>query len=67
MHTLAELAHHFDGCLHGNAEQLIKGVASLSRAHSTDLTYFDNITMLQLLNTAHVRLIDDVVTGINGE
>lgn len=49
MYTLAELAHRLNGCLHGNAEQPISGVASLSCATSTDLAYFDNTMMLQLL------------------
>lgn len=50
MYTLAELARRLNGCLHGNAEQPIRGVASLSCATSTDLAYFDNIMMLQLLD-----------------
>ncbi|KTC86106.1 UDP-3-O-[3-hydroxymyristoyl] glucosamine N-acyltransferase [Legionella drozanskii LLAP-1] len=57
VYTLAELAHHLDGCLHSNAEQSIRGVASLSRATSSDLTYFDNLVMLQLLDKTQAGVV----------
>ncbi|KTD38875.1 UDP-3-O-[3-hydroxymyristoyl] glucosamine N-acyltransferase [Legionella nautarum] len=57
MYTLAELAYHLDGCLHGNAKQSIRGIASLSRATSSDLTYFENIVMLQLLDKTQAGVV----------
>ncbi|KTD23830.1 UDP-3-O-[3-hydroxymyristoyl] glucosamine N-acyltransferase [Legionella lansingensis] len=49
MYTLAEVAHHLDGVLHGNPEQPIQGIASLSRARKTDLSYFDHPFLLEML------------------
>lgn len=49
-YTLAELAQHLDGTLHGCANQLICGISSLSRASKTDLTYFDNPALLESLS-----------------
>ncbi|WED44620.1 UDP-3-O-(3-hydroxymyristoyl)glucosamine N-acyltransferase [Legionella cardiaca] len=51
MYTLAELAQHLDGILYGNAEQSIQGVASLSRACKTDLSCFNNPSLLASLTT----------------
>lgn len=36
VYTLAELARHLDGRLHGYAKHPIQGVASLSRATKSD-------------------------------
>lgn len=49
MYTLAELARHLDGRLHGYAKHPIQGVASLSRATKSDLAYFDNTSLLKSL------------------
>lgn len=51
MYTLAQLANRLDGCLHGDAKQLISGIASLSRAAQKDLSYYDNPNVLPSLIT----------------
>ncbi|MCW8386505.1 UDP-3-O-(3-hydroxymyristoyl)glucosamine N-acyltransferase [Fluoribacter dumoffii] len=51
MLTLAELANHLDGVWHGNAEHAIFCYASLARATSTDVAYYDNPLLLPALNT----------------
>jgi UDP-3-O-[3-hydroxymyristoyl] glucosamine N-acyltransferase len=56
-YTLAQLGHHLNGLLHGNAEQPIQGVASLGRATNTDIAYFDNPALLDLLKTTEAGAV----------
>ncbi|KTC78048.1 UDP-3-O-(3-hydroxymyristoyl)glucosamine N-acyltransferase [Legionella brunensis] len=51
VYTLATLAQQLDGVLYGDAKQTIQGVASLSRAHKTELSYFNNPILLESLKT----------------
>ncbi|ASQ46925.1 UDP-3-O-(3-hydroxymyristoyl)glucosamine N-acyltransferase [Legionella clemsonensis] len=50
LYTLAALAQHLGGVIHGDATQPIQGVASLSLANQTDLSYFNHPTLLELLD-----------------
>ncbi|AWN75290.1 UDP-3-O-(3-hydroxymyristoyl)glucosamine N-acyltransferase [Legionella anisa] len=51
MLTLAELAEHLGGVWHGNANHAIFCFASLSRATSKDVAYYDNSALRQALDT----------------
>lgn len=51
MLTLAELADHLAGVWHGNANHAIFCFASLSRATSQDVAYYDNSLFHQALET----------------
>ncbi|CAM2741104.1 UDP-3-O-[3-hydroxymyristoyl] glucosamine N-acyltransferase [Legionella steigerwaltii] len=51
MLTLAELANHLGGVWHGNANHAISCYASLARATSQDVAYYDNSVLLPILNT----------------
>lgn len=57
VYTLAELAQHLDGILYGQAEQLIQGVASLSCATKSHLSYFDNLILLESLSTTQAGAV----------
>lgn len=50
MLTLAGLANTLNGVWHGNANHAIFSFASLSRATSKDITYFDNPVMQPILD-----------------
>ncbi|KTD08462.1 UDP-3-O-(3-hydroxymyristoyl)glucosamine N-acyltransferase [Legionella jamestowniensis] len=49
-YSLAALAQHLDGVLHGDACKPIQGVASLSLASQTDLSYFNHPTLMESLD-----------------
>ncbi|WP_131777760.1 UDP-3-O-(3-hydroxymyristoyl)glucosamine N-acyltransferase [Legionella fairfieldensis] len=49
IYTLAELTHHLNGELHGDAMHSIQAVASLGCAGSNELAYFDNPALIGLL------------------
>ncbi|PWY55400.1 UDP-3-O-(3-hydroxymyristoyl)glucosamine N-acyltransferase [Legionella qingyii] len=51
MLTLAELADQLDGVWHGNADHAIFCFASLSRATSQDVAYYDKSILRQALDT----------------
>ncbi|KTC82464.1 UDP-3-O-(3-hydroxymyristoyl)glucosamine N-acyltransferase [Legionella cherrii] len=51
MLTLAELANHLGGVWHGNANHAIFCYASLARATSQDVAYYDNSALLPILGT----------------
>nr|WP_133138299.1 UDP-3-O-(3-hydroxymyristoyl)glucosamine N-acyltransferase [Legionella tucsonensis] len=51
MLTLAELAEHLGGVWHGNANHAIFCFASLARATSLDVAYYDNSVLRQFLDT----------------
>lgn len=56
-YTLAQLGQRLNGVLHGNAEHTIQGVASLSRASNTEIAYFDNPALLDLLKTTQAGAV----------
>ncbi|MDP1602801.1 MAG: UDP-3-O-(3-hydroxymyristoyl)glucosamine N-acyltransferase [Legionella sp.] len=56
-YTLAQLGHHLNGLLHGNAAQPIQGVASLGCATNTEIAYFDNPALLFLLKTTQAGAV----------
>ncbi|KTD40095.1 UDP-3-O-(3-hydroxymyristoyl)glucosamine N-acyltransferase [Legionella parisiensis] len=51
MLTLAELAEHLGGVWHGNANHAIFCFASLTRATSHDVAYYDNSVLRESLDT----------------
>ncbi|STY30428.1 UDP-3-O-[3-hydroxymyristoyl] glucosamine N-acyltransferase [Legionella wadsworthii] len=52
MLTLKELADHLGGVWHGNAKHAIFSYASLSRATSVDVAYYDNSALREALETS---------------
>ncbi|KTD17334.1 UDP-3-O-(3-hydroxymyristoyl)glucosamine N-acyltransferase [Legionella jordanis] len=50
MYNLAEIADFLNGTLLGKPDHVIQGVASLSRASHTDLSFFDNPALLDVLH-----------------
>lgn len=52
MLTLAQLAESLDGVLHGNANHVIFGLSSLSRATVKDMACFDNGSLRPLLDSS---------------
>lgn len=57
MLTLAQLADYLDGVWHGNASHAIFSLASLSRASSVDVAYFDNLLFLETLNSTAAGVV----------
>lgn len=57
IYTLAQLAHYLNGTAHGQMERPIQGVASLSRANSLQLAYFDNAALIDSLQNTNAGAV----------
>lgn len=57
MRTLAQLADHLNGVWHGNANHAVFTLASLHRAKSTDLAYYDAKIPIHLLQSTQAGAV----------
>lgn len=55
--TLEQLAQQINGVGYGNAQYAISGLSSLTRAQSSDLTYFDNPFLIDHLKNTQAGII----------
>lgn len=57
MLTLDQLAHLLNGVGHGNAQQAINTVSSLTRANTSDIAYFDNPLLRSELQATNAGIV----------
>ncbi|KTD65877.1 UDP-3-O-(3-hydroxymyristoyl)glucosamine N-acyltransferase [Legionella spiritensis] len=55
--TLSELSSLLNGVLHGQEDRVVQGVASLSRATETDVAYYDDPLLTDVLNTSQAGVV----------